>query len=96
MDRCFLKAVDWVVSSGAPMRFFSDRVRGVRSNISLRRGIIYSLLSLFVAAVGLYCATTSDDLAGVDRLSLPDKVSNFGRVIFNQSFQLKKELTYLS
>ncbi len=74
MDRFFLRAVDWVISSGVPMRFFSDRVRGVRSNISLWRGIIYSLLSLFVVAVGLYCGD-SDKSKGL--LAKPDKVSNF-------------------
>ncbi len=74
MDRFFLRAVDWVISSGVPMRFFSDRVWGVRSNISLRRGIIYSLLSLFVVAVGLYCGD-SDKSKGL--LAKPDKVSNF-------------------
>ncbi len=74
VDRFFLRAVDWVISSGVPMRFFSGRVRGMRSNISLRRGIIYSILAFFLGS-GLYlCASPTENPPG-ENFNVPERIA---------------------
>ena len=103
VDRCLLKTVDLIISwRGWPVqlfsgRLFSDRVWEKLSNFSfLKRGVAYSLLSIFLIVVGVYCS--GDDTP--EKLSVPGEVANFevtsGNGIVHMSWELSKNAsTYM-
>ena len=103
VDRCLLKTVDVIISwRGWPVQFFSgrlfsDRVWAKLSNFSfLKRGVAYSLLSIFLIVVGVYCS--GDDTP--EKLSKPGEVANFnvtpGNGIVHMSWELSKDAsTYM-
>ena len=103
VDKCLLKTVDLIISwRGWPVqlfsgRLFSGRVWAKLSNFSfLKRGVAYSLLSIFLIAVGVYCS--GDDTP--EKLSKPGKVANFevtsGDGIVHMSWELSKDAsTYM-
>ena len=103
VDKCLLKTVDLIISwRGWPVqlfsgRLFSDRVWEKLSNFSfLKRGVAYSLLSIFLIVVGVYCS--GDDTP--EKLSVPGEVANFevtsGNGIVHMSWELSKNAsTYM-
>ena len=103
VDKCLLKTVDLIISwRGWPMQLFSGRLFSGRvweklSNFSfLKRGVAYSLLSIFLIVVGVYCS--GDDTP--EKLSKPGEVVNFkvtsGDGIVHMSWKLSKNAsTYM-